>query len=188
MPLLFKHHFLQRWYKTIVNHRRQRKGPRMETRPGTSLPVLALALSGFFLTPPPASAGTVFWVSPSGQDGDGRGSEGTPLKTMADAVSRAVSGDTVRLTPGEFRETVQCVAKSGITLRGCGSRAWADQACAMTRSPTRRTPFRSSLHATTPLLIFLVDLIIFSHIDQYYREDDSCCPSACTKPKPISPP
>jgi hypothetical protein len=76
------------------------------------------------MTPPaslPAPSGTVLWVSPAGVDEVSRGSEALPMKTLAFACARAQSGQSVRLTAGEFRETAQCVLRSGVRLTGSAS-------------------------------------------------------------------
>jgi hypothetical protein len=59
-------------------------------------------------------------VAPSGTDADGRGTETAPFRTLAFACARAQAGETIRLAAGEFRETAQCVLRSGVRLTGAG--------------------------------------------------------------------
>ena len=70
-----------------------------------------------------ASAAEIF-VSPQGSDRN-PGTEKAPLKSIQKAVNRAVAGDTVKLLPGIYRESVT-VKKSGTAgkpLKIVGTRA-----------------------------------------------------------------
>jgi hypothetical protein len=67
--------------------------------------------------PLPAPTGPLIWVSPSGVD-TATGTQSNPLRTVAAGCARAQSGDTIRLTAGEFQETQQCELRSGVRLMG----------------------------------------------------------------------
>jgi hypothetical protein len=62
----------------------------------------------------------VLWVAPDGFDQPDGGSVASPLQSIAYACERARAGETIRLRAGEFRETRQCVLRSGVRLMGNG--------------------------------------------------------------------
>jgi hypothetical protein len=93
--------------------------------PATDTPTTTIPTTPPEPLPPPTTATNVLWVAPNGTDAAARGGEAAPLRTLAFACSQAQAGQTIRLTAGEFRETAQCVLRSGVRVMGSGARGAA---------------------------------------------------------------
>lgn len=79
----------------------------MTRLPARILPFLALAAScaASVLAPSSASAATINVDSSSNEPAASCGSVAAPCETLADAVARAESGDTLRVAPGDYAGT-----------------------------------------------------------------------------------
>ncbi|MCU0494393.1 MAG: DUF1565 domain-containing protein, partial [Chloroflexaceae bacterium] len=90
------------------------------TPPPTTPPPVVPPLPPTAPPPLPPPTANMLWVAPNGVDEATRGTEQAPLRTLAYACSRAQTGQTIRLAAGEFRESAQCVLRSGVRLLGNG--------------------------------------------------------------------
>jgi hypothetical protein len=64
---------------------------------------------------------TTYYVSPSGNDATGNGSQASPWKTLSKATSSVNTvGDIIHLTSGTFTETQQSSLRTGVSLEGEG--------------------------------------------------------------------
>ncbi|MGC8712678.1 MAG: discoidin domain-containing protein [Leptodesmis sp.] len=67
-----------------------------------------------------AQGDRTLWVAPDGIDSITRGSQSRPLKTLGYACAIAKTGQTIRLSRGDFIERQQCILQSGVTVLGAG--------------------------------------------------------------------
>jgi len=65
-----------------------------------------------------AGGGTDYYVSTTGNDTTGDGSEGNPWRTIKHAISQAVSGDTIHVASGTYVESGQIVIDKSLTIIG----------------------------------------------------------------------
>ena len=72
---------------------------------GTGSPVSASATTRTVVIPSPLPSANAIWVSPTGND-SAQGTQASPLKSVALAMSRANAGDQVRLLPGIYYQEV----------------------------------------------------------------------------------
>lgn len=64
---------------------------------------------------------TTYYISPSGNDATGNGTQGNPWKTLSKASTVATAfGDIIQLTAGTFNETAQINIAPGVSLTGAG--------------------------------------------------------------------
>lgn len=67
------------------------------------------------------TSGASYYVSPSGVDAAGRGTQSSPWKTLAYACTNVTtSGSTIVLSSGTFTETTPCNLAIGVSIRGAG--------------------------------------------------------------------
>ncbi len=59
-------------------------------------------------------------VAPAGDDRAGDGSPDRPWATLSQAAKKAVSGDTIRLTAGEFQDKIMVMPAPGVSIEGAG--------------------------------------------------------------------
>jgi len=72
-------------------------------------------------------------VAPSGDDGDGDGTEGAPYRTVTHAVDQAPSGATIVLRAGTYHESVTIPAEKALTLQAWpGEEVWFDGSTVVT--------------------------------------------------------
>jgi hypothetical protein len=102
--------------------------------------------------PDPATFTTVWYVSPTGDDFTGDGSQGTPYQNLTVAVSAASSGDGIYLTPGthtmtEFRYGT--VSSAAIYDYGKSLHIWGANTSTVVIAYGENAPARRDYHAIT---------------------------------------
>lgn len=66
-------------------------------------------------------AGIAYYISPSGNDATGNGSQGNPWKTLYKATSIVTTaGDAILVLPGTYNETQTSNLRPGVSIRGEG--------------------------------------------------------------------
>jgi hypothetical protein len=73
--------------------------------------LLAFSLSGW---------GAIYYISPTGDNGTGNGTNGTPWQTWAYAITQATAGDTIYAQAGTYTLTATVEFPVGITATGTG--------------------------------------------------------------------
>lgn len=68
--------------------------------------------------PDPAAFGTIYHVSPDGNDGSGTGTSANPFRTLDGAVLAASAGDAIELAPGVYEVAQVSTDAVGIRDRG----------------------------------------------------------------------
>jgi len=85
--------------------------------------VLSVSLGGVFLGPVVLSAAINYYVATNGNDEAVGTSWAAALKTISNAVSRAVNGDAVFLSNGTHNIAAEIILTKGITLQGFWGRS-----------------------------------------------------------------
>ena len=68
-----------------------------------------------------AAGGTTYYVSPTGSDDDGDGTEAAPWQTLEHAAAQVTAaGDTIFLMAGTHPVTAQVFLEPGVNLTGAG--------------------------------------------------------------------
>lgn len=64
---------------------------------------------------------TTYYISPSGNDGSGTGSAGSPWKTLVKATTAVTTaGDIIHVNAGTYTEASQCSLAAGVSIEGDG--------------------------------------------------------------------
>lgn len=131
-----------------------------------------VAIAGLFVSPPPATAASTWYASPSGTSGASGTSPSDPVDIVTGVEVKAGSGDTVVLASGTYALTAGLKIGTDLTLQGAGKTLTLIDLAASSSSVTASIPSGRAVitdlslrnatgTATTALSVTLGDLDIF---------------------------